>query len=424
MFATVSAYARYYAALLFGLALAAEFSGLERNRRNRLALFGFSLLLFAVQLACNAVWGMVDTFKLYPLITHLPVACWLALWGKRSWLTALSSMFLSYLCCQPPRWIGAVAGELSGSAAIDHIGYIVTAALLFFVLRRHAAAAVRHLMGRSVKSCLLFCTLPAALYYLFDFATTVYTGLLFSRTRAAVQFMPFAASAFYFAFAVIYSAEAQRQAAVQRERDMLDTQLKHARTELAALREAQQASAAYRHDMRHHIALLSGLAAEERIGDIRAYLHSVQSDIDAITPRRYCENETFNLILSSFAEKAKQAGIALAVDAKLPKETPFSDSEICSLLSNALENAIRAASPIPDASKRQIRLRLFPRNGKLCIDLRNSFFKKPAFRGGLPVAADEGHGFGTRSMVRIVEKHGGVCRFFVQDGWFVFQASA
>ncbi len=33
------------------------------------------------------------------------------------------------------------------------------------------------------------------------------------------------------------------------------------------------------------------------------------------------------------------------------------------------------------------------------------------------------YGFGTKSMVHVVEKHGGICRFSLKDGWFIFQAT-
>jgi len=224
-------------------------------------------------------------------------------------------------------------------------------------------------------------------------------------------------------FVLLYYAETQKQASIQRERDMLDTQLRQAQTEIASLRQMQQNAAAYRHDMRHHLALLQGLASKECIEEIKEYLRVAQSDIDAITPMRFCENETVNLILASFAAKAKQSGILLTVEAKLPDSLPLSDTELCSLLSNALENAISACKNIADSKKRHIKLRMYTKNNKLCIDIRNSYQTEPIFYQGLPVSKEQGHGFGTKSMVRIVEKHGGVCQFSVKDGWFIFQAT-
>ncbi len=146
--------------------------------------------------------------------------------------------------------------------------------------------------------------------------------------------------------------------------------------------------------------------------------------MEVITPLRFCENETVNLILSAFAAKAKQSKILLTIDAKLPDSLPFSDTELCSLLSNALENAIHACDNIADSKKRSIRLRVYSKNTKLCIDIRNSYQTEPIFHRGLPITKEQGHGFGTKSMAHIIEKHGGICQFSVKDGWFIFQATA
>lgn len=355
-------------------------------------------------------------------MSHLPVVIFIVIFLKRPWLISLTSMFVSFLCCQPPRWIGTVAGGAFDSASINHASYILTVFLIYYLLKKHVVNSVRHLMERSIKSCLLFGAMPA-FYYLFDYGATVYTDFMYSGTRAAVQFMPFVTSAFYFVFVLFYYAEIQKQASIQRERDMLDTQFRQAQTEFASLRQMQQNAAAYRHDMRHHFALLQGMASKEHIEEIKEYLQRAQSDMDAITPIRFCENETVNLILSAFASKAKKAGILLTIDTKLPDSLPLSDTELCSLLSNALENAIQASKNISDSKERYIKLRLYSKNNKLCIDIRNSYHTEPIFHNDLPVSKEQGHGFGTKSMAHVVEKHGGVFQFSIKDGWFIFQAT-
>lgn len=422
MIETVMEFSRYFIALLFGAAVAVSFAGMERTRKNYLALGCLAVILFMLQIASLQLWGMEITVKIYPLLSHLPVVVFIVVYLKRSWLISLTSMLVSFLCCQPLRWIGTVAGEAFDSVSMNHFGYIAGAFLMYYFLQKYAVKSVRHLMERSVKSCLLFGAMPA-FYYLFDYTATVYTDFMYSGSRAAVQFMPFVTSAFYFVFVLFYYAETQKQASIQRERDMLDTQFRQAQTEFASLRQLQQNAAAYRHDMRHHFALLQGLAAKENIEEVKEYLRTAQSDMDAITPIRFCENETVNLILSAFASKAKQSGIMLMIDAKLPDSLPFSDTELCSLLSNAFENAIQACEKITDITERIIRLRVYSKNNKLCIDIRNSYQVEPIFHQGLPVSKEHGHGFGTKSMSHIVEKHGGVFQFSVKDGWFIFQAT-
>jgi len=423
MIETTIAFSRYFTALLFGAAIAVSFAGMARTRKNYIAIGCLTVVLFIFQISCLQTWGMAVTVKLYPMLSHLPIAVFIVVYLKRSWLISLTSVFASFLCCQPPRWIGTVLGEVFDSASMDHIGYIASAFLIYYFLQRYAVKSVRHLIERSVGSCLLFGAMPA-FYYLFDYAGTVYTDFMYRGTRLSVQFMPFITSTFYFIFVLLYYAETQKQASIQRERDMLDTQFKQAQTEFASLRQIQQNAASYRHDMRHHFALLQAMASKEHIEEIKEYLKTAQSDIDAITPIRFCENETVNLILSAFAAKAKQSEILLTADVKLPDSLSLSDTEICSLLSNALENAILASEEIPDKNKRNIQLRMYSKNNKLCIDIRNRYHNEPVLHKGMPVSNEQGHGIGTKSMAQIVEKHGGVYQFSVMDGWFIFQATA
>ncbi|HHV28772.1 sensor histidine kinase [Acetivibrio mesophilus] len=422
MIETAIAFSRYFISLLFGAAIAVSFAGMERTRKNYIAVGSLTIVLFILQFICLQIWGMVATVKLYPLLSHLPLAIFIFTYLKRPLLISLTSVFASFLCYQLPRWFGTSIGEVFNSVSMDHIGYITAAFLIYYFLQKYAVKSVCHLMERSVSSCLLFGAMPA-FYYLFEYSTTVYTDFMYSGSRVAIQFMPFITSAFYFVFVLLYYAETQKQASIQRERDILDTQFVHVQKEFESLRKMQQITASYRHDMRHHFALLQSMASSGNMEEIKEYLQNVQSDLDAITPIRFCENETVNLILSSFAAKAKQSEILLTIDAKLPSSYPFSDTELCSLLSNALENAIRASEQIADSDKRIIELRIFSKNKKLCFDIRNRYETEPIFHQGLPVSKEQGHGFGTKSMAHIVEKYGGVFRFSVKDGWFIFQAT-
>ena len=422
MLAVIIEFLRYWFALLFGTAVAVSFAGMSHTRKNYLVVGCFTVGLFIMQITSLLLWGMDMTIKLYPLLSHLPVAIFILVYLKRSWLISITSVFVSFLCCQPPRWIGSLAGDVFNNVSINHIGYIVTTLLMYYFLQKYIVKSVQHMMERSVKSCLLFGAMPA-FYYLFDHGATVYTDLMYSGARTVVQFLPFVTSAFYFAFVLLYYNEMQKQASIQKERDMLDMQLRHAQSEFAALRQMQQNAAAYRHDMRHHFALLKRMASNNRLDEIKEYLQTAQSDIDAITPIRFCENETINLILGTFASKTKQLEINFSVDAKLSDSPDLSDTELCSLFSNALENAIHACQDIPESSQRYIKLRVFSKNNKLCIDIRNTYYEEPIFYENLPVSKEQDHGVGTKSMVRIVEKHHGIYQFSVKDGWFVFQST-
>ena len=397
MAVTVIGLLRFGVSLVFGITVTALFAGIEPTKKNRFTTGLLCVIFLFVQTASWWLLGLDLTSKLYPLIIHLPLIVIFSLYYKRPWLISAVSVLSGYLCCQAPRWVGFIAGAALDSRLADHVFYVGAIFLFYYFLKRYVAASVRHLMEVSTKSCLFLGGVPL-FYYLFDYTTVIYTDLLYSGAEWAVQFMPSTISVFYFVFIILYYAETQKQAALQRERDVLDAQFKLARAEFASLRQLQQNAAAYRHDMRHHLSLLQGLASKGQIEQIKEYLRTAQSDMDAITPTRFCENETVNLILSAFTAKAKQSEIQLTIDARLPVSLSFSDTELCSLLSNALENAIQAAKNIPEPDKRIIRLRIYSKNTKLCIDIRNSYQHDPIFHQGLPVSKEQGHGFGTKSM--------------------------
>lgn len=422
MIATIMAFARYFVMLLFGAELAVGFAGMPRTQKNHIVLTGVLITLFILQVMSLHQLGMATMIKLYPLFAHLPMIIFIKFYLKRPWMIALVSMFVSFLCCQVPRWLGSVIEVIFGIPFMNHVGYIVTAVITYHLLQNYALKSVQHLMERSVKSCLLFGAMPA-FYYLFEYAATVYTDFLFNGSRTALLLMPFMTATFYLVFVLVYYHEIQKQIQIQRELDMLDKQFCQAQTQFASMQQLQHYAATYRHDLRHHFTLLQAMASAENIADIKEYLKTAQSDMDAITPMRFCFNDTVNLILASFATKAEKAQFSFNVDAKLPDSLPLSDTELCSLLSNALENAITACQQITDYNLRLIKLRMFSKNNKLCIDIRNTYQIEPKIEHGLPVAEEEGHGFGTKSMVHIVEKHSGICLFSIRDGLFVFQAT-
>jgi signal transduction histidine kinase len=344
----------------------------------------------------------------------------LSLYFKRPWLISAASVLSGYLCCQAPRMVGFLAGAALGSSLAEHSFYIAAVFLAYYVLKRYVAGSVRQLMEKSYKSCLLLGGVPL-FYYIFDYTTTIYTDVLYRGARWAVQFMPSMISVFYFVFIIIYYAETQKQADAQRQRDMLAAQLNLATKEFTALRQLQEFTAVYRHDMRHHFTFLQGLAAEGSLERIRDYLSAAERDMDAITPVRFCENETVNLILSSFAAKAKQAEVMLSIDAKLPETLPFSDTELCSLLSNSLENAIAASAASPDSERRTVTFRAKVHKGKLLVSVENAYSGKIVMKDGTPLSTLEGHGYGTRAIASIAEWHGGQAIFSAEAGVFALK---
>lgn len=417
MLETVIGLIRFGFSLLFGVAISVLFAGIEPTRKNNMVVRLSCVILLLAQTVCWWFFGIDMTSKLYPLIIHVPMILFLPLYFKRPWLTSAASVLSGYLCCQTPRWVGFLAGAVFDSSLADHIFYIAAVFLAYYFLKRYVAGSVRELMEKSMKSRVLLGAVPL-FYYMFDYVTTIYTDILYTGTKWAVQFMPSTVSVFYFIFVILYYAETQKQADAQRERDMLSAQLQVAKTEFTTLRQLQECTAVYRHDMRHHFTFLQGLAADGNIEGIKEYLKTTQSDINAITPVRFCENETANLILSAFSTRAAQKGVLLSVDAKLPATISLSDTEFCSLLSNSLENAIAAAAACIDSRCKTVTFKAMIHKNKLLISTDNPYSGEIRMKAGLPQSLLKGHGYGTRGIVSITEERGGQAIFSGEGGVF------
>ena len=126
------------------------------------------------------------------------------------------------------------------------------------------------------------------------------------------------------------------------------------------------------------------------------------------------------LFLPAFHLQSQRQGTVLNVDASLPNDIAISDTELCSLLSNGLENALHAVADLP-ADQKQISLYCGVRQNKLLIEIRNPCAGPITMRDGLPVSDREGHGYGCRSIRAIAQRNGGLCVFSAQQGQFLLQ---
>ena len=248
----------------------------------------------------------------------------------------------------------------------------------------------------------------------------LFRSVLYAQTRAVSEFLPTALILFYLLFLTAYHVQSRRSSAAETQRSVLEMELRQSQTEMDALRAAAAQTAVYQHDMRHHLNMLGSLLADGKTDQAEEYIRRVSSDVEAVTLRRFCENELLNLLCSSASARAEKLGVRFRAEVRVPKELSLSDTELCALLSNALENALRAASALPE-DRRWVSLYCVVRLGKLLIEVENPYAGEVRMQNGLPVSDREGHGYGCRSILSIAQRAGGICDFSASDGLFRLQ---
>ena len=409
----------YALVLFFGIFLSVHVAGgySGAHRRNVFALL--CLLLFLLQGSSYLLWGVEVAKRIYPVVIHLPLTLALVLMMKKSLGVALVSVCTAYLCCQIPRWASLVMLALTDSALVSEIIYTLCIVPAFYLLRRYFAPAAHSAMTYARHALLIFGSLPLA-YYCFDYATTVYSNVLYREAKALYEFLPTVLIVFYVMFLSLYHVQLRKKAQIELQSTMLETELKQSHAEMERLKSSARQTAMYQHDMRHHLQLIDSFLAAGKQEEAEEYIRAIYSDIESILPRRYCENEAVNLLCSSFAEKAARSGVALTVEASVGTNLPLSDTELCSVLSNGLENALHAVGKLEPA-RRWVRLYCAEKSGNLLVEIRNAYDGRIKLSEGIPLSDHTGHGYGCRSIASIVRQHRGHCLFEPKDGIFTLR---
>lgn len=409
--------------LFFGIALSLSFAGIDGNKgRKQFTLIACTFGI--IQVIAYFAFGEDFLFKSYPFFTHIPLLLLIRFLYKKSIYIAGISVFSAYLFCTPRKWIGtAVSYFWNYDAGVSYLVQILVTIPLLVIIIRYVSPYVVRLRFESSKILKLFISVPLV-YYVLSYILTVYTDLLYHGGAIIVELMDASVVIVYFIFSIIYLKTLYEKKEVEIRQALLSVLADQSKEEIETLRRSQEQTIIYRHDLRHHMNYLNACISGNNLEEALTYISEISNGLDNAQVKRYSENESINLILSSYATKAAEKNIYCEIAISTVDFGKFSVPDLCSLLSNALENAINACKSIPESNERWIKLRIYSKNNKLCIDIRNNYNTEPVFQQGFPISKEQGHGFGTRSMAHVVEKYNGIYQFSVKDDVFIFQATA
>lgn len=174
-----------------------------------------------------------------------------------------------------------------------------------------------------------------------------------------------------------------------------------------------------RHDFRHSLLMIQQYARDgecDRIQEhIRQYLDSMMMD----KVLSFCENIPLNTILNYFAGLAEKEGIRTDVEACVPQELELTETELCVLVGNLMENALEACKR-QTKGERYICARLKKQEKQMFyISIQNSYSHKIIEKQSKFVSSKRNeYGIGMLSVSHIVEQHDGVLKVQYSEGVF------
>ena len=402
--------------LLFGIYLSAAFAGIRFTKQNTLYLLCLCVFCGSLQIIVLFLFKEALLWKLYPLITHIPLVLFLCVVYHKRITTTLAAVSTAYLCCQPSKWFGIFTISITESVIAEYIVRDCVLAIGAFIVLKYLASYLSEIFNKETRDVYIFGIVPMV-YYVFDYATVIYTDLWTTNNRITAEFLSFFLCIVFVIFCFVYYKEYEQKADAKRKEQIIQIAIDQQAKEIETVKRNEQELRILRHDMRLFLNSLAVCVENNKTTSALEMISSFTSHIEGTKIERFCKNDVMNYVLSDFAEKCKTNHVRFSY---IIKFNDITKDEIlfASILSNALDNALNAQHELSEDA-RYIELMLKSSQGKLLLSVKNPIDKKPVFADGLPIANQNGHGYGTQSIRYMAERLGGNCQFAVQDNVFI-----
>lgn len=113
----------------------------------------------------------------------------------------------------------------------------------------------------------------------------------------------------------------------------------------------EQRTRSFRHDIQNHLTVLSELLKNGQTDRAREYLKQLEQAASRLSCTVQTGNAAVDALLGSKFSAAEQKNIRVQWELNIPESSAVEDLDWCILLSNALDNALRACDDVPDEEK-------------------------------------------------------------------------
>jgi len=164
-----------------------------------------------------------------------------------------------------------------------------------------------------------------------------------------------------------------------------------------------------KHDINHFIGVMSQLTEEGNLDRLRVFLSEYCEKAKMARLPVFCEHTIANSIIGYYYLRAKEYGISFESQSDICGQTSMSDSDLCIVLGNALENAIYACRQMDPLETRFVSIESRKMKGQRLIKVTNSYNGCLEINNGRYISSKGGnlHGLGIRNIEKVVEVYGG-----------------
>ena len=173
-----------------------------------------------------------------------------------------------------------------------------------------------------------------------------------------------------------------------------------------------------RHDLKNTLSFVSQLISEGNYEQALAFLNESVGKVDGELPIVDCGNSTVSSIMNLERKKADFSGVELKYRLIVPPVLPISDTTLCSLMTNIIDNAVAGAKE--SGKEGYVDFSMITFGSVLRIHCEN-----PTSHESVPSHSTKkgvGHGYGSAIIKNVIKELGGYVTSSIEGGKFNLDA--
>ena len=208
-------------------------------------------------------------------------------------------------------------------------------------------------------------------------------------------------------YVILYAYEKiMRQIKIQNRMSTLEAYTEMQKQYISEAKQKYENTKSFRHDMNNHMITLAGLLKNNENQKATEYLKRFSKEVTELSFDVVTGNAVIDVLLKEKLSFAKGQGIKVVCDMQVPKGVPLDDFDLCIIIFNVLDNAIKGCEY---ADERFIDITCKKNKEFLIIDIMNSFN---------PVKYEKGLGVGLEAIKYVTEQYGGYLEISTENNVF------